>query len=183
MAGDAETGATVFQLTPGLDDGEWYAQHRERIDNDSTAGALLEHLSDVGARLTASVVDDLARGAAQRHVQEGEVTVAPKLERDDGRLRWTHDASAVLARWRGVTPEPGAWTSTEQGLIVKVLALTPAADAAPRPSGELYLDGRRVLVGTRSVPLELTRVQPAGKQQMSASDWARGWGPTIPRLA
>jgi len=38
------------------------------------------------------------------------------------------------------------------------------------------MDGKSVLVGTGSHPVELVRVQPAGKKMMSAADWARGQG-------
>jgi methionyl-tRNA formyltransferase len=36
------------------------------------------------------------------------------------------------------------------------------------------MDGKRVVVGTGSHPVELTRIQPAGKKMMAAADWARG---------
>ena len=54
-----------------------------------------------------------------------------------------------------------------------VFAPTNAAFAA-LPAGTVRREGGRVLVGTATVPLELLRVQPAGKQAMSAADWARG---------
>ena len=81
------------------------------MSSGTTAGALLERLSETGAQLTTQVVDELAAGRARPRAQEGEVTFAPKLTRDDGRLEWREDARTVLARWSGVTPEPGAWTT------------------------------------------------------------------------
>jgi methionyl-tRNA formyltransferase len=42
------------------------------------------------------------------------------------------------------------------------------------------LDGSRVLVGTSSTPLELLRVQPAGKTAMRAADWWRGIAASAP---
>ena len=40
--------------------------------------------------------------------------------------------------------------------------------------GQLALEGKTVLVGTGSHPVELTRIQPSGKKMMTAADWARG---------
>jgi methionyl-tRNA formyltransferase len=40
------------------------------------------------------------------------------------------------------------------------------------------LSARRVLIGTGTTPLELRRVQPAGKPAMDAGDWWRGSGRT-----
>ncbi len=174
MAGDSETGATVFHLTTGLDEGEWYARSVTPIGAQRTAGSLLEELSRSGARLVHQVVDGLAAGTAVRQPQRGDATYAPKLGRDDAALRFGASVEAVHAHVRGVTPEPGAhcrWGDQ----VLKVHETAIARDAPPLPPGTLRRDGSRVLVGTATDPLELVRVQPAGKQAMTAADWARGW--------
>lgn len=173
IAGDAETGATVFQLTEGLDEGNWYARLATPIGAHRTAGSLLDELSGTGAALVREVVDALAGGTAVAHPQQGEVTFAPKLGRDDADLRWGEPAELVHARVRGVTPEPGAFTHWGDQ-VIKVLETVIAPDAAVLPPGLVRREAGRVLVGTATVPLELLRVQPAGKQPMSAADWARG---------
>jgi methionyl-tRNA formyltransferase len=173
IAGDAHTGATVFQLTEGLDEGDWYARLTTPVGAHRTSGSLLEELSDSGAALVQTVVDQLAAGTATARPQEGAVTLAPKLSRADAALRWDESADAVHNRLRGVTPEPGAFTHAD-GHVIKVLDAVIARDAAPLPPGHLRRESGRLLVGTATVPLELERVQPAGKQPMTASDWARG---------
>lgn len=173
IAGDAQTGATVFQLTEGLDEGDWYARLTTPIGAHRTAGSLLDELSTTGAELVRQVVDELAAGTAVARPQEGDVTLAPKLGRDHAALHWAEPAEAVHARLRGVTPEPGAFTLWGDQAI-KVLEAAIARDAAALPAGTVRREGGRVLVGTATVPLELLRVQPAGKQSMSAADWARG---------
>lgn len=183
IAGDEVTGATVFQLAPGLDEGDWFAQEAEPIGAHRTAGALLDALSVSGAALTTRVVDELAAGTAVAHPQVGEPTFAPKLQREDARIRWGESVDAVHARVRGVTPEPGAFTSTRDGLVVKVLEATPARDARPLPAGAVAVESGRVLVGTATAPLELLRVQPAGRSAMLAADWARGLGAALPEFS
>lgn len=179
IAGDSETGATVFQLTEGLDEGDWYARLTTPIGAHRTAGSLLDELSRSGADLVREVVDALAAGTAVAHSQVGEPTSAPKLQRDDAALRWAEPADAVHSRLRGVTPEPGAHCRWGEQ-VLKVHEAAIARDAAPLPPGHLRRDGARVLVGTGTQPLELLRVQPAGKQAMSAADWARGWPADAP---
>lgn len=179
IAGDTETGATVFQLTEGLDEGDWYARLTTPIGAHRTAGSLLDELSRNGAELVREVVDALAAGTAIARPQVGEPTSAPKLHRDDAALRWSEPAGSVHARLRGVTPEPGAHCRWGEQTL-KVLEAAIARDAAPLAPGVLRRDGSRVLVGTASEPLELLRVQPAGKQAMSAADWARGWPADAP---
>lgn len=174
MAGDAETGATVFQLTAGLDEGDWYARTTTPIGAHRTAGSLLEELSSTGAELVRRVVDELASGTAVPHPQVGEPTRAPKLDRADAALHFAVPAERLHAHVRGVTPEPGAHCRWGEQ-VLKVLETAIARGAAPLPPGSLRRDGARVFVGTATVPLELLRVHPAGKQAMPAADWARGW--------
>jgi methionyl-tRNA formyltransferase len=83
---------------------------------------------------------------------------------------------------RGVTPEPGAFTTIE-GARLKVLEAAITRDVPRLAPGELALDGRRLLAGTASDPIELLVVQPAGKKPMSAVDWWRGRPANATRVA
>ena len=174
IAGDTVTGASVFQLVRELDAGDVFGTLTHPIDPDATAGALLGELADTGAGFLADVVDRLGDGAIEAVPQSGEVTVAPKLTIEDGRLPWTAPADEVYNRFRGVTPEPGAHT-TIGGARFKVLDARVAPDVR-LPPGQLGLADGRVVVGTGTTALELLRVQPAGKPAMAAADWWRGLG-------
>jgi methionyl-tRNA formyltransferase len=173
LAGDDLTGASVFQLVPELDAGDVFGALTQPIGALETSGHLLESLADAGAELLVRVVDNLADGSARAQPQAGDVTLAPKLTLEDGHLDWTANAHTVANQVRGVTPEPGAFTTVD-GMRVKVLAAVIARDAPRLAPGALVLDGRRLLVGTATDPLELLEVQPAGKKAMSAADWWRG---------
>ncbi|WP_448004793.1 methionyl-tRNA formyltransferase [Agromyces bauzanensis] len=175
IAGDAETGASVFRLVPELDAGDVYGERRRQIAPDETAGDLLAELAVSGAELLAEVVDAIAAGTAAATPQSGAPTFAPKLDIDDARLDWNLPAARVRDRFRGVTPEPGAWTTVDDQRL-KVLDLADAPDAAPLAPGAIAVSGRRVLIGTGTHPLELRRVQPAGRTAMPAGDWWRGAG-------
>jgi methionyl-tRNA formyltransferase len=173
IAGDELTGAAVFQLVEELDAGPVYGTMTQSIGRHQTAGHLLDSLADSGAELLAGVVDALGGGSARGEEQAGEVTVAPKLSLDDGRLDFTEPAAVVYNRLRGVTPEPGAFAELE-GTRLKIIEAGIAHDAMPIQPGLLELVGRRVLIGTADRPLELVRVHPAGKKPMDAADWWRG---------
>lgn len=178
IAGDAEVGAAVFQLVAELDAGDVFAELRRPADDGATAGEVLEALAGAGGELLAGVVDAIGDGSARAVPQQGEPSFAPKLSIDDGRLDWAQPAARVLARYRGVTPEPGAWT-TIGGERLKVLdaRATDASHGEPHLApGEIRAERRRVLVGTGDGPIELLRVQPAGKAAMAAADWGRGLG-------
>ena len=173
MAGDPVTGASVFQLVPELDAGDLYGQLTAPIGRHQTAGSLLDSLARSGATLLGRVIDELASGSAEARPQSGEITLAPRLGLEDGRLNWAEDAASVVNHVRGVTPEPGAFTTLD-GVRLKVLDAVVARDEPGLEAGRFVLVGKRVLVGTGSTPIELVTVHPAGKRAMPAGDWWRG---------
>ncbi|MFB8190575.1 methionyl-tRNA formyltransferase [Microbacterium sp. NPDC055988] len=173
IAGDRVLGASVFQLVAELDAGDVFATREVDVPETATAGEALEALALDGAELTAEVVSGIAAGTARAVSQEGEPTFAAKLTLADGLLDWNQSLDAVFARFRGVTPEPGAHT-TIAGQPLKVLEAVPAPDAESLPPGRLRGTKTALHIGTGTAPLSVTRVQPAGKGPMNAVDWWRG---------
>jgi len=173
IAGDEITGATVFQLVPELDAGDVFGRMTEPIGAHQTAGRLLESLAVSGAELLLRVVDALADGTARAEAQVGDVTLAPKLTLDDGRIDWTLPAQAVHDLIRGVTPEPGAFTTVDDARL-KVLEASVARDVPRIAPGAFAFEGKKVLVGTGTDPIELVTVHPAGRKAMDAASWWRG---------
>ena len=173
IAGDDVTGAVTFLLEEGLDTGPVFGTLTEKVHDDDTSGELLERLSHSGAVLLAQTLSAVEAGAAAAVPQSGEVSLAPKLTIDDARLDWRQPALAIGRRARGVTPEPGAWTTFEgQRLKLEPVVLRP--DTLDLEPGNVALREKAVLVGTGSHAVELTRIQPSGKKMMTATDWMRG---------
>jgi methionyl-tRNA formyltransferase len=173
MAGDDVTGAVTFQLEEGLDTGPVFGTLTETVGPEDTAGQLLERLSHSGAVLLAQTLSALDAGKAVALPQTGDISLAPKLTLEDGRLDWKHPALALGRQARGVTPEPGAWTVLD-GQRIKLEPVRLRPDISGLAPGSLSLQGKSVLVGTGSHGVELTRIQPAGKKMLAAADWARG---------
>jgi methionyl-tRNA formyltransferase len=173
MAGDDITGAVTFLLEEGLDTGPVFGTLTERLGPEDTAGVLLERLSHSGAVLLAQTLSAVEAGKAVPEPQQGEVSLAPKLTIDDGRIKWNQPALAIGRQARGVTPEPGAWTTLD-GQRVKLEPVRLRPDVPDLAPGSVEQSGKSVLVGTGSHAVELTRIQPSGKKMMAAADWARG---------
>lgn len=181
MAGDEVTGASTFLLEAGLDTGPVFGVMTETIRPTDTAGELLDRLAVAGAGLLVATLDGIADGSLTPVPQSAEgVSLAPKIEVDDARVRWSRPGLAVDRQIRGCTPSPGAWT-TFRGDRVKIgplaPATAPAATSEPTTTlapGELHVGKRAVRVGTASGPVVLGQVQPHGKKAMPAADWARG---------
>jgi methionyl-tRNA formyltransferase len=181
MAGDDITGASVFQLVPELDAGDVFGRMTVPIGKHQTAGALLDALAVSGAELLVRVVSAIADGTARAEPQEGDVTLAPKLSSEAGEIDWTASAETIVNLIRAVTPEPGASTLVD-GARLKVLQAARAHDLARLPPGAVAAVGKAIVVGTATEPIELIRVQPAGRTAMDAAAWWRG-RPQPPRLS
>mgnify|MGYP003537879601 CR=1 FL=1 len=173
IAGDAVTGAAVFQLVAAMDAGDVFATREFAPGAESTAGAVRAVRSGGGAGLLAWVVVGLADGTAVGVPQRGEPSFAPKLTADDARIRWQEPADAVLARIHGTTPEPGAHTRVHEARLKVLEAFDPPGGLRLQP-GEFALEGGQLLVGTGTTAIGLRRVQPEGKGAMDAAAWWRG---------
>ncbi|MFC4589793.1 methionyl-tRNA formyltransferase [Sphaerisporangium corydalis] len=182
LHGDAITGAATFQIVKELDAGPVYGVVTEEIRPADTSGELLARLAEAGAGLLLATLDGVEDGKLEARPQppgEG-VSYAAKLDVTDARVDWTAPAMRVDRLVRACTPAPGAWARF-RGQRVKLGPVTPvpaAADAVPGAAtpapGEIVATKNVVLVGTASHPVRLGDVQPEGKRQMTAGEWARG---------
>jgi methionyl-tRNA formyltransferase len=125
------------------------------------------------------VVDALAAGVSglpDPVPQQGEVTMADKITKEDLRLDW----SAPAVDLTRVVRLGRAWT-TFRGTRLTVLDATLGpgeADDERRPPGSL--DGPVVATGRGS--LVLCQVQPESRSPMSADEWQRGVRPAVGEL-
>jgi methionyl-tRNA formyltransferase len=175
IAGDDVTGATTFLLEEGLDTGPVLGTLTETIRPHDTSGDLLERLAVAGAELLVRTLDALEDGEIRPVPQPVDgVSLAPKLEVEDARVRWDAPAVAVDRRVRGCTPAPGAWTTAPGGLRLKLGPVTVRHDAETLAPGEIAAGKNEVLVGTGSGAVALGQVAPAGRSWMDAAAWARG---------
>jgi methionyl-tRNA formyltransferase len=176
MAGDEVTGASTFVIEAGLDTGPVLGVMTERIRPTDTAGDLLSRLAQGGAGLLVATMDGLVDGSLHPVPQPTDgVSLAPKLEVADARVRWDRPAVAVDRLVRGCTPAPGAWTQFRgQRLGLLPVRPTDGYDGPPLRPAQVAAGKRDVWVGTATAPVRLTQVRPHGKRQMDAADWARG---------
>ncbi|WP_448850819.1 methionyl-tRNA formyltransferase [Corynebacterium sp. 335C] len=181
-AGDEITGASTFRIEEGLDTGPVLGTVTEAVRADDTAGDLLDRLAVSGADLLAATMDGLAAGRMRPEPQPAEgVSHAAKITPEDARIDWSLPAHVIDRRVRAHLPHPGPWTMLGEARL-KLGRVTPLAESDPMAEGGLapgVIRRRkaRVVVGTGTVPVELTEVQAPGKRMMRAGDWANGADP------
>lgn len=179
IAGAQQAHLTVFHLVAELDAGAIIDVVSEPLNDEETAGHAFERLAEIGAQQLCRVVDAMSSGEAIAIAQSGVATYAHKLSVAEGQLIPTMTHRDALNRFRGVTPEPGAWIQSSTGRI-KILACAVSDTSDSHAPGEFTKPGSAsfhngsVHLGFSDGELSVFQVQPAGKQAMSAADWFRG---------
>ena len=178
MNGETETGCTTFRLKHEIDTGEVLGQHKMSIAPNETAGELYERMMYEGAELLVRTLDLLEEGKVEPIAQEelitNELKHAPKLLKEDGRVRLTDTPAVVHNRVRGVTPFPGAFT-TFQGKILKIHKGLPEETEHSFELGSFHSDNKTFLkLAVNGGYYNLIEVQLEGKRRMAVDEFLRG---------
>jgi len=182
LAGDAETGVTIMQMDAGLDTGAMYLRGVTPIPLDATTPSLTASLAELGADLLAEVLRQLERGDATATPQPADgVTLAPRLSREDGEIRWEQStAEDVDRRVRALVPWPGVTASLDGSPVRLLEGRAEPADrrAADAQAGSVVaLDGESAVIATTRGTYSLARVLPPGSRAMTAAAFLRGRRP------
>ena len=185
MAGDTETGVTLFQLDRGMDTGPIHLQVPTVIEPTESTAELLPRLTEIGVSALNELLPRIAAGMANPEPQDADLLrslpTADKLGREDARIDWNRTAREIENQIRALNPEPMAWTTLNDEVfrVLEARALGSTdwqsleGDSAEPGSASFAKD--RVLVSCGSGTLiELKIVQPAGKKPMNSTDWGRG---------
>jgi methionyl-tRNA formyltransferase len=172
--GEEVTGVTTMRIDAGLDTGDILLQEEIEIGPGDTSETISPPLADIGADLMVVTLRGLQAGTlAARPQDDSKATLAPILQKEDGRIDFNLSAHEVYNHLRGFQPWPGAFT-TFRGKGLQVRAAKPAKKilSAATLSTEAGL-----FVGCGEGALELLEVQPEGKKRMPAGDFVRGYRP------
>jgi len=180
LNGDAETGVTIQKVARKLDAGDIIRQASIAIDPDDTAGSLAEKLARLGAHLLVEALADLETGTARFTPQDhSQATYAPMMTKDDGLIDWSQPAAGIERFVRAMAPWPQAFTFLPRGGTSLRLNIARVSAAGGVPAGEpgevveIARDGFMVKAGLGSVVVR--ELQPAGKRQMTAAEFVRGY--------
>lgn len=175
--GETVTGVTTMRIDAGLDTGDMLLKAEMPIAANDTAVTLAPRLSQLGAALLVETLRVFDAGEVHPTKQDdSQATVAPILNKEDGRIDFSRSATEIFNRLRGFQPWPGAFTTFRQKQLT-VHAARPGMGPILE-GGELKVNNGHLFVGCGNrTALELVEVQPEGKKRMSASDFANGYRP------
>ncbi len=171
--GETVTGVSILHVSPKMDAGDIILQEPYPVGEEDTAGSLEPKLAEFGADLMMKAIDQLEAGTAARRPQdEGSVTWARKLEKEDGRLDWRKSAAVLRNEIRGFQPWPGSYTLVQNKRLKILFARVEAQGGEPGTVLEARGDGLLVACGQGA--LRLVEVQPEGRPPMPGRAYVNG---------
>jgi methionyl-tRNA formyltransferase len=180
--GESITGVTTMRIDAGLDTGDILMQQVIPIGPDDTAETLGPKLASIGADLMVKTLRGLDNGEVRPAPQDhSQATLAPILEKEDGRMDFTRSAKDLFNRLRGFQPWPGAFTIFK-GKALQVRRAQPVQPVVGLTPGQIAVEGTGVFVGCGKdrdpdTTLELIEIQLEGKRRMSAQEFINGYRP------
>lgn len=175
--GEKETGVTTFFLKESVDTGSVILQARVKVGPDETAGELHDILAEVGAEIVVQTVRLIEAGRVRlRDQDEHEATKAPKIFKDDCRIDWRKSASAVHNFVRGLSPNPGAWT-THNARVIKVYRTRVAEEkgGGGAAGSVIRVEPDQLVVNTGEGAVLILELQQEGRKKMSVAEFLRGY--------
>jgi methionyl-tRNA formyltransferase len=133
IAGETETGLSIFWPDNGLDTGDVLLQKKTPIsDSDSLGSVYFERLFPMGVEAMLEAVDLVKSGKAPRIKQdESQATYVGRCTADNARIDWGKPWRQIHNLIRGCSPAPGAWTTLD-GHALQVFEARPLPARAPK---------------------------------------------------
>lgn len=181
IEGETETGVTIMEMVKKMDAGDILAQKAIPITKQDDVGTMFDKLSILGKELLLETLPDLLAGKITPVPQvEAEATFSPNISREQERIDWHKTAEAIDNQVRGMRPWPTAFT-TYQGTNWKLWEVTPLAETTEQAPGTIIHRSKKELwiaCGEGTV-LQIDRLQPAGKGQLSIQEFLNGVGQNV----
>lgn len=185
--GEKETGVTTFFINQEIDKGSILFCEKTIIGDDETAGELHDRLMAMGSLLLVKTVDAIASGKFIPRPQETFITgqrelhLAPKIHKEDCRIRWSKPCKSIYNFIRGLSPYPAAYTEliSPDGDVNNVKIFRCEIEECTKTfskSPVINTDGRSFLkVDVMDGSIWVKELQLSGKKRLKIGDFLRGF--------
>lgn len=178
--GETMTGNTLIEMNEKMDAGPIVSQSEIPIVSVDTAVTVEEKLSADAAGLLIAGIRSIEDGTAVRIPQDtGKVSIAPKLKKEHGRIKWDRPSYVTVNQARAMQPWPGVFTSYK-GKYLKVFELSAensnTQEVTLKAGTIAGCDRNGILVRTADGFVRIRVVQPEGKRCMPVVDFLAGHG-------
>ena len=177
-AGDKEAGITIMKIVKKLDAGPMIMKEKLFVSEEDTTDSLSKKLSDIGASLITTLLNDIERGKVIKLEKQNEenVTYAKKINKLEAIADFNNSPEVLCQKIRAFNPFPMININFE-GKSLKIVRANIYNKKEIKhnlASGKLFLHGEDLLLKLSSGILKLEEVRLEGKKTMIASDFVKG---------
>ena len=174
LHGDDKTGVTLMQIAPEMDSGDIYTQEEISLSGDETRLSLYDELSKMSASMLNNNLPKIIEGSMQAQPQDdSQATYTKLIKKSDGYIDWSQPAEYIERSIRAYLGWPGSRaTIEERNATITAAHITPLTGPAGTP---VVTEDKQLAIYCGKDALIIDSLTPAGKREMSGSDFARGY--------
>ncbi len=175
IRGEQTTGVSIFKVSEKIDAGPLIIQRPLDIKDSDDALTLSYRLANLSIELLLRAVLSIEKNDYRLILQdESKVSFAPKLRKEDGRIKWERDAISIRNLVRGLRPWPEAFTFYKDTLV-KILDVEVIHDYSSfEPGTIIKIEKSALFVTTGEGIIKIKRIKPQGKREMEVRDFLCG---------
>jgi methionyl-tRNA formyltransferase len=178
LNGDDETGSAFMRMDKGLDTGDVYHICRLPLKGTEDAYSLESKLGELAAENIADVLEKIKNGTMTPYRQdESQAVLTRRVKKSDGEISWELPAEKISVMVKAYYPWPGAYFTLPgpKGDIKITITEAKRADRASGIPGEiLQADKKALIVACGEGALEILKLVPQGKKEMSGPAFLNG---------
>jgi methionyl-tRNA formyltransferase len=172
-AGDRVTGVSLQKMVKKLDAGAVIGERKVELNDEITATDLYLKLAQLGCELINKELLAYVNGEITPTEQdETQVTVAPKIEKEESLIQWTEPARKIHNKIRAFTMGPGTYVMF-QGKRLKIHRTKVLPFTRGTPSRVHLVSNNELVIETSEGLLSLLDVQPESKSRLPIQEFLK----------
>ncbi len=173
LNGDKKTGVSLMKIVEKLDEGPLIIQKSLPIEKKDNQGTLTNKLVALSDSLLEKYLPLYISGEIKLKPQpENQPSYSRKLLKGDGLIDWDKPAVQLEREIRAYAGWPKSRAKINNIDCIILEAEVNQEDSTP---GKITSDKSSLIVGCKKGSLSITKLQPAGKNPMTAGEFIRGY--------
>jgi methionyl-tRNA formyltransferase len=184
LSGQEQTGVSLMMLVEAMDEGPLLGYGEYDLPADITTPQLTDYLIGLShALLEHEIPRYIASEAkpAPQTITKRAVSYSRKLTKQDGALDWDKPAAQLEREIRAFIEWPKSRTTIAgKDVIITKAHVAPSHDTEAKPGKiEIVKEAGAIMVATSDGIFCIDQLKPAGKREMSATEFIIGYSPEL----
>jgi len=168
---EKETGVSIMKIAEKLDTGPICNSYKIEIKSDDNSETIAEELSTLAAEKILDNIDMILEDKIEfKEQSHSEATYAEKIEKIEGKIKWSETAESIIGKINGLYPSPGAFF-IYNGERYKILKANLAHGSGK--IGEVLDDYLEISCGNRK-SIKVLEIQRQSKRPQNIGEFVLG---------